>query len=67
LPRDNLNLLPPKLVTELLAKHDDWYKSNCEFVWAYCRYFWESHVEMNEIDIDELEEFIRSNKALLEH
>ena len=67
LPRDNLNLLPPKLVTELLAKHDDWYKSNCEFVWAYCRYFWESHVEMNEIDIDELEEFIHSNKALLEH
>ena len=67
LPRDNLNLLPPKLVTELLAKHDDWYKSNCEFVWAYCRYFWESHVEMNEIDIDELEEFIRSNKTLLEH
>ena len=65
LPRDNLNLLPPKLVTELLSKHDDWYKGNCEFVWAYCRYFWESHVEMNEIDIDELEEFISSNKALL--
>ena len=65
LPRDNLNLLPPKLVTELLKNYDHWYKGNCDFVWAYCRYFWESHVEMNEIDIDELEQFIHSNKQLL--
>lgn len=65
LPRDNLNLLPPKLLTELLAKYDHWYKGNCDFVWAYCRYFWEAHVEMNEIDIDELEHFIQSNKKLL--
>lgn len=66
LPRDNLNLLPPKLVNELLHKHDNWYKGNCDFVWAYCRYFWEAHVEMNEIDIDELEQFIKTNRHLIE-
>jgi len=66
LPRDNLNLLPPKLVKELLHKHDNWYKGNCDFVWAYCRYFWEAHVEMNEIDIDELEQFIKTNRHLIE-
>ena len=66
LPRDNLNLLPPKLVKELLQKHDHWYKGNCDFVWAYCKYFWEAHVEMNEIDIDELEQFISSNRHLIE-
>ncbi len=65
LPRDNLDLLPPKLVAELLAKHEDWYKGNCDFIWAYCRYFWEAHVEMNEIHIDELEHFISTNKKLL--
>ena len=65
LPRDNLNLLPPKLLSELLAKYDHWYKGNCDFVWAYCRYFWETHVEMNEIDINELEHFINTNKKLL--
>lgn len=65
LPRHSLNLLPKKLYFELLRKYDHWYKGNCEFVWAYCRYFWESHVEMNDIDIDELERFIENHKHLL--
>jgi 5'-3' exonuclease len=61
LPRTSLNLLPNKFYFELLKKHDNWYKGNCDFVWAYCRYFWESHVLMNEIDIDELEKFVTEN------
>jgi 5'-3' exonuclease len=65
LPRTYLNLLPNKLYTELLRKYDHWYKGDCEFVWAYCRYFWESHVEMAEIDINELENFISVNRHLL--
>ena len=65
LPRPSLNLLPNKLYFELIRKYDHWYKGNCDFVWAYCRYFWESHVEMNEIDINELERFIAGNKHLL--
>ena len=65
LPRSGLYLLPQKLHNALLQKYEHWYKGNCEFVWAYCRYFWESHVEMNDIDINELELFISSNKHLL--
>lgn len=65
LPRNCLNLLPYKLHDLLLKEHNDWYKSNCDFVWSYCKYFWESHVEMNEIDIYELEKFINKNKHLL--
>ena len=65
LPRASLPLLPKRLYFELIKKYDHWYKGNCDFVWAYCRYFWESHVEMNEIDIDELEKFITDNKHLL--
>jgi 5'-3' exoribonuclease 1 len=61
LPRTSLNLLPNKFYFELLKKHDNWYKGNCDFVWAYCRYFWESHVLMNEIDINELESFVTEN------
>ena len=65
LPRSCLNLLPQKLYFELIRRHDEWYKGNCEYVWAYCRYFWESHVEMNEINIEELERFIADNIHLL--
>ncbi len=65
LPRHSLNLLPNKLYFELIRKYDNWYKGNCDFVWAYCRYFWESHVEMNEIDINELEEFVEKSRHLL--
>ena len=38
------------------------YNNDCTFVWAYCRYFWESHVNLPHIDINELEEFVRTNK-----
>jgi 5'-3' exonuclease len=65
LPRASLNLLPRKLYFELLKKYDHWYKGDCDFVWAYCKYFWESHVETGEIDINELEKFIVDNKHLL--
>jgi hypothetical protein len=39
-------------------KKNEWYKSDCNFVWAYCRYFWEAHVELPEIDVDELEKLL---------
>jgi 5'-3' exonuclease len=62
LPRQSLILLPEKLYNNLITKRLDWYKSDCEFVWAYCRYFWESHVQLPHIDINELEEFVYENK-----
>jgi len=65
LPRTSLQLLPPKLYHELLRKYDHWYKGDCDYIWSYCRYFWESHVEMNEINIEELEGFIATHKELL--
>ena len=65
LPRSALTLLPQKFREALLVQHDNWYKNDYEFLWAYCRYFWESHVLMNEIDIDELEQFVSEHRHLL--
>jgi 5'-3' exonuclease len=62
LPKQSLHLLPEKLYKKLLDKRDHWYRSDCQFIWAYCRYFWESHVELPDIDIDELEKFVNENK-----
>ena len=62
LPRASLTLLPKPLYFELIKRYNHWYKGNCDFVWAYCKYFWESHAEMEEIDLYELENFIEQYK-----
>jgi len=61
LPQCSLNLLPENVYTKLMLEHSEWYKTDCEFIWCFCRYFWESHVQMNEINIQELETFIENN------
>ena len=55
-PKESLNLLPPKLHERL--NQTNWYRNDCDVVWAYCRYFWEAHVMLPEIDIDELESIV---------
>jgi 5'-3' exonuclease len=62
MPKQSLHLLPEKLYESLVKDHSDWYKADCEFVWSYCRYFWEAHVQLPHIDIDELEQFVIENK-----
>ena len=56
LPKQNLYLLPQGLGTTLLNAKPEWYTDKCEFLWAFCKYFWEGHVKLPEIDIEELEE-----------
>ena len=51
LPRQSLHLLPPKLFEKMDMSN---YPTDCDFVWAYCRYFWESHVDLPELDLEEL-------------
>lgn len=61
LPKQSLYLLPSNLYNNLINKKSEWYDNNCEFVWAFCRYFWESHVQLPHIDINELEDFVKEN------
>jgi 5'-3' exonuclease len=62
LPLESLPFLPDKLYRMLMKYHSEWYRSDCTFVWAYCKYFWESHVNLPHIDINELERFVEENK-----
>jgi len=58
LPRHSLHLLPKKIENRLLQHFGRLYKTDYEFKWAYCKYFWECHVEFPEINLSELEKTV---------
>lgn len=56
LPKNSLvNLVPTSICNKLLQTHNDWYGLNHSFIWSFCKYFWESHVDMPVINLNELE------------
>lgn len=60
LPRSSLQLLPYNIYQKLIQKYNHYYPEECEFIWAFCRYFWESHVLLPHIDIDKLQQLIET-------
>ena len=59
LPERSLNLLPAKLhYNYLLRFQPDWYTSDCDLKWSFCKYLWEAHACLPDIDIPALEKLI---------
>jgi 5'-3' exoribonuclease 1 len=58
LPKNSLYLLPKRIENKLLHQCGDMYKNNYEYKWAYCKYFWECHVDFPEINLSELEKIV---------
>tara|TARA_B100001093_G_scaffold428646_1_gene423533 strand:+ start:159 stop:1718 length:1560 start_codon:yes stop_codon:yes gene_type:complete len=55
LPRNSLHLLPEKIYLKLINNYDNLYKLDNNITYAFCRYLWEGHVNLPNIDIKILE------------
>ena len=58
LPRNSLDLLPKKIYERLILKYGESYRLDYEVQWAYCRYFWEGHIILPQLDIKVLKEIV---------
>jgi len=64
LPRECLHYLPERVYHVLLSNMDHLYPKTVDFVWCYCKYFWESHVKLPEIPIFRQDESTISSISL---
>ncbi len=62
LPRNCLYLLDEPFQSYLLENWSEYYKEDYNFQWAFCRYFWECHVEFPELDIEKFNNSIVNYK-----
>ena len=60
LPKTSLYLLPTKIQKFLTQNYEHLYYENFKIIWHFCRYFWESHIDLPHIDIQLLDKLIQS-------
>lgn len=64
LPKSSLHLLPKNIHNYLLKNYENYYCDNYNFIYAFCKYFWEAHVQFPKMEKNDLFEFIKKINSL---
>tara|TARA_B100000900_G_scaffold275518_1_gene235464 strand:- start:16 stop:393 length:378 start_codon:yes stop_codon:yes gene_type:complete len=62
LPKEKLHYLPPKYHYALLNQLNHYYLETYDLSWAYCKYIWEAHPNLPNVDINSIKHLISSIK-----
>jgi 5'-3' exoribonuclease 2 len=58
LPESSLGLIPKKIREEVKEEFN--YSMDFDIEWSFCRYFWEGHVKLPEIDMEKLIDIVEN-------
>lgn len=74
LPTENMELVPAHIRGAVMGAHPEWYigapgststgEDEVDFIWAFCKYFFEAHPILPEIDVNELERIVDNANEL---
>ena len=63
LPVESLDLISYDIGKKLIEQKKEYYAEQYNINWAFCKFMWESHLELPYIDLDDLEEFVTAQIA----
>ena len=58
LPKDSLHFLPKNIYNKVITELIHLYPENADYIWDFCTYIWESHIDLPNMNIEHIQNII---------